>query len=227
MRTNPERPVFSVITPTAGRRPRALAKAVQSVARALAEHPVSLEMLVGLDGCPREQALAALPEIPDFMRVVRFPAWGNFGNRVRDALMRASRGEYFLFLDDDNALTPRAPAVFSGLLPADIIAARIDVTRAFDKPHLPEGPMDASCFRQCNVDPLCLCVSRELALDRCGGWGDAGGYESDFVNIARYFRRARSTAYSREIVGVYDAGRGLDPEGANTRQRGTQAQARP
>jgi hypothetical protein len=72
---------------------------------------------------------------------------------------------------------------------------------------------------QCNVDPLCLRVRRELALIRCGGWDDKGGYESDFLNIARYHRRARKTAMLRELVGVYDAGRDLDPHGANPRQR--------
>jgi hypothetical protein len=102
-----------------------------------------------------------------------------------------------------------------------MVVARIDVSRAFDKQYLPEGEPGEAWVRQCNIDPLCLCVSRELALTRCGGWGDAGGYESDFLNIARYFRRACSVAYCRRIVGVYDAGRGLDPHGDNPRQQKT------
>lgn len=221
MSTNGEHPIFSVITPTAGKRPKALAQAISSVAMARQAHPVQLEMLIGLDGCPEEQALAALPEVPDFVRVFRFPGWGNFGNLVRHALMRAAKGAHFLFLDDDNAYLPRALLVFSQSLDADMTVARIDVSRAFDKPYLPEEDPGEPVIRQCNVDPLCLRVSRELAMVRCGGWGDEGGYESDFLNIARYSRRAKSTAFSTELVGVYDAGRGLDPDGENSRQRQT------
>lgn len=219
MSMNNERPVFSVITPTAGKRPKALALAVASVAKALKAHPATLEMLIGLDGCPEKQALAALPEVPNFVRVFRFPGWGDFGNRVRNALMRAATGAHFLFLDDDNAYLPRALRVFAETLDADIAVARIDVSRAFGKQYLPEEVPGEPLVRQCNVDPLCLRVSRELALTRCGGWGEEGGYESDFLNIARYFRRAKTTAFSRELVGIYDAGRSLDPDGENPRQR--------
>lgn len=225
MRPKDKRPIFSVITPTAGLRPKALALAVNSVAEALAEHTAPLEMLIGLDGCGEAEALVGLPALPDFARVLKFPGWGDFGNRVRDALMRAARGEYFLFLDDDNAFTPQALRIFLEHLPADMVVARVDTTRAFDKPFLPEEAPGEPVIRQCNVDPLCLCVSRDLALTRSGGWNDAGGYESDFLNIARYFRRAGCVAYSPEMAGVYDAGRGLDPEGANSRQRAVSARA--
>jgi glycosyltransferase involved in cell wall biosynthesis len=212
------KPLFSVITPTAGKRPRALAQAVDSVADALDVHACGLEMLIGLDGCPREQALAAAHPLPDFVRVFEFPAWGEFGNRARHALIRQGRGEYLLFLDDDNAFTPEALAVFAARAPAEFIAARIDTSRAFDKPLLPELEPGRDPVRQCNIDPLCLCLSRELVLHRCGGWQAGGGYESDFLNIRRFHRRARSAAFAMDVAGVYDAGRGLDPDGMNSRQ---------
>lgn len=60
-------------------------------------------------------------------------------------------------------------------------------------------------------------------LTRCGGWAAEGGYESDYANILRYRRRARSFLLLDEVVGVYDAGRGLDPGGLNPRQRGREA----
>lgn len=56
-------------------------------------------------------------------------------------------------------------------------------------------------------------------LTRCGGWADEGGYESDFLNIRTYFRRARHVVRFDDLVGVYDAGRGLDPAGQNQRQQ--------
>lgn len=61
---------------------------------------------------------------------------------------------------------------------------------------------------------------------RCGGWADEGGYESDFLNIRKYFRRARGVVRIEAVVGVYDAGRGLDPEGQNPRQQRLAAQDR-
>lgn len=59
-------------------------------------------------------------------------------------------------------------------------------------------------------------------MERCGGWTSQGGYEADFVNMARYRRRARSVEIDERVAGVYDAGRGLDA-GA---QRPWQAKAR-
>lgn len=56
-------------------------------------------------------------------------------------------------------------------------------------------------------------------VNRCGGWRNEGGYESDFLNIRRYHRRARSVRLLDALVGVYDAGRGLDQTGLNDRQR--------
>jgi hypothetical protein len=133
-----------------------------------------------------------------------------------------------LLLDDDNVLTPQALASYLPLLeaesPPEIIIGRVDTSRAFDVPFLPrpapEGTDPATdAIRQGNIDPLCLCLARELVLVRCRGWADEGGYESDFLNIRRYFRRARGVVRLDALVGVYDAGRGLDPEGLNLRQR--------
>jgi hypothetical protein len=49
-----------------------------------------------------------------------------------------------------------------------------------------------------------------MVLDRCGGWTSQGGYEADFVNMARFRRRSRRMELDQTVVGVYDAGRGLD-----------------
>lgn len=54
---------------------------------------------------------------------------------------------------------------------------------------------------------------------RCRGWEHEGGYESDYLNIRRYARRARGIVRIDDVVGVYDAGRGLDAAGMNPRQR--------
>lgn len=219
--------LFSVITPSAGLRPRALAQAVASVeaARARAGLPEqALELLVGFDGRAGELPPAPPPYLRSFTLPRPAGATCGFGNHIRHILMRQAAGERLLLLDDDNVLTPEAFLAHLSRPEAEMVVARIDTSRAFDVPFLPRpappgADAAADAVRPGNIDPLCLCLSRELALVRCGGWRDEGGYESDYLNILRYFRRARAVARVDQVVGVYDAGRGLDPEGMNRRQR--------
>ncbi len=216
--------LFSIITPSRVDRPKALAQAVASVeAAALEAERLGLmrreqaEHLVGFDGPGGTRPRISLPG-----RCVDFPRQGNFGNHIRQHLLRAARGRHVLFVDDDNALLPGALAAYFPHLENEFLVARIDTSRAFDVPHLPRpgsAPGDAdSAIRQGNIDPLCLCLSRELVVERCRGWGSEGGYESDFLNIRRYYRRARGVVRIDDVVGVYDAGRGLDEQGLNERQ---------
>lgn len=216
-------PLISVITPSRGDRPLALAGAVASVAEAAAVAgdalpPGGLEMLVGFDGVRGERVGPDGGPPPDWVRFFDLPRDGNFGNALRQALLTAARGRFVLFVDDDNALAPGAIATYLAGLESEMQIGRIDVSRAFDKPYLPEEEEGRELVRPGNVDPLCLCLSRELVLVRCGGWGGEGGYESDYLNILRYWRRARSVRVVPEIVGVYDAGAGLDRGGLNQRQ---------
>ncbi len=212
----------SVITPSRGDRPRALAQAGRSldaaVARAVAQgrvRPGQVQWLVGFDGVK-----GLRPEVDTPATFVDFPRSGNFGNRIRDSLIKLAAGSRLLFLDDDNALTDNALTSFLGHMDAEMVIARIDVSRAFDIPLLPRPGNAQDAVRQGNIDPLCLCLSRELVTGPGRGWSGEGGYESDFLNIRRYFRRARSCVILEDVVGVYDAGRGLDPEGMNERQKG-------
>lgn len=227
--------LLSVITPSAGTRPRALALAIGSVLasaeRARRERgfdPARLEMLVGFDGVEGERPASALENLRFFTIPRPKGPESGFGNHVRHTLMGAARGRYLLLLDDDNALTEEALTVWLGRIEhpqaPELLIARIDTSRAFDTPLLPrpcppgaDPALDA--IRQGNIDPLCLCVSRELAYVRCRGWESQGGYESDFLNIRRYHRRARGVLRIDDVVGVYDAGRGLDPQGLNPRQQ--------
>ena len=235
--------LFSVITPSIGTRPRALAQAIGSVAAAvefaraaLGLDPARVEMLVGFDGLDGERPASALANLRFYVLPRPEGAACGFGNHIRDALMRAARGRCLLFLDDDNALTEGALAAFLPHLGAktapEMIIGRVDTSRAFEVPFLPRPAPEgcgadaavaaADAVRQGNIDPLCLCLSRELAVVRGRGWADEGGYESDYLNIRRYHRRARGVVLIDDVVGVYDAGRGLDPEGLNARQKRAQ-----
>jgi len=230
--------LFTIITPSTGTRPRALAQAIGSV-EAAAEHaratqgldPAQVEMLVGFDVVDGARPASALANLRFFVLPRPEGATCGFGNHIRDALMRAARGRYLLLLDDDNALTGNALTSYLPHLEAneapEMLIGRVDTSRAFAVPFLPRpAPEDldvdaavADAVRQGNIDPLCLCLARELAVVRGRGWADEGGYESDFLNIRRYHRRARGVVLLNEVVGVYDAGRGLDPDGLNARQK--------
>lgn len=211
---------ISVVTPSRGDRPKALALAGASLdsaalqaVRAGLMAPNQVEWLVGFDGIKGERPKVSVPA-----RFVDFPKSGNFGNLIRDRLIALAKGSHLMFLDDDNALSENALASFLPHLDHEMIIARIDVSRAFDIPLLPRPGTAEQAVRQGNIDPLCLCVSRELVLGRGRGWSGEGGYESDFLNIRRYYQRARSVMIIEDVVGVYDAGRGLDPQGVNPRQ---------
>jgi hypothetical protein len=224
-------PLFSVIIPSAGLRPRGLAQAVASVDAAYALAlgrgalgPGAVEILVGFDGRDGQRPQAGLADLRFFVLPRPQGATCGFGNHIRHILMGQARGRRLLLVDDDNALTPEALLHYLPHLDAEMVIARVDTSRAFDVPFLPRPAPEgadpaADAIRQGNIDPLCLCLSRELACVRCRGWLDEGGYESDFLNIRRYFRRARSVVRTDALVGVYDAGRGLDQGGLNSRQR--------
>lgn len=231
--------LFSVITPSIGTRPRALTQAIRSVEAAVAHagasaglDPARVEHLVGFDGVDAERPEGTLVHLRFLVLPRPAGPTSGFGNHIRDTLMKAARGRFLLLLDDDNALTVNALASFlaqmtPGQAP-EMIIGRVDTSRAFAEPFLPRpAPVGSdsgadpvsNAMRQGNIDPLCLCLARELAVVRGRGWADEGGYESDFLNIRRYHRRARGVVLIDDVVGVYDAGRGLDPGGQNARQK--------
>ena len=205
---------YSLITPSRGDRPLALGQAIDSV-RTAAENadlePDAIEMLIGFDGVRGERVRDNA-----FVRWYDFPANHDFGNAIRNGLLRAAGGKRIIFLDDDNVLTPEAFRTYERHPDIEFLVCRIDVSRAHAIPFLPREEPDRDPIRQGNIDPLCLCLSRDLVVARCGGWQNTG-YEADFLNIVRYRRRARSFHNTQELAGVYDAGAGLDAGGGNFR----------
>lgn len=211
-------PRYSVIIPSRGLRPNALGLAIDSTLASASAAGLpwdAVEILVGFDGVRGERVR--------FHAAVRWfdlPADRDFGNALRHILLKAASGERIVFLDDDNALTPAAFSVYEAHPHVDMLIARIDVSRAHGIPRLPVEEEGKPLVRPCNIDPLCLCLSRELVVVRCGGWqGDK--YEADYRNILRYSRRAACVLAVEDTVGVYDAGRDLDAGGLNFRQKAT------
>ncbi|MBG0789419.1 MAG: glycosyltransferase [Desulfovibrionaceae bacterium] len=209
--------LFSIITPSTGRRPKALQKAVESVetaARFAGLEREQVEILIGFDGVKGAPPKATYP-----VRTFNLPRDNDWGNGIRNILLGVAAGEKVIFLDDDNAIKPYALRLYLKHFDAEMIIGRADTQLAFDKPFLPE--FDAgSLVRPGNIDPLCLCMSRSLVVDRCSGWRYQGRYEADYLNILDWHRRARSVTVLEDVVGVYDAGRSLDNKALSRRQMG-------
>ncbi|QGY42004.1 glycosyltransferase [Pseudodesulfovibrio cashew] len=207
--------LFSIIIPSTGRRPKALQKAVDSVgeaARFAGLEMDQVEILVGFDGVKRAAPACAYP-----VRSFCLPKDGDWGNGIRQTLLKVASGERLIFLDDDNVLKRQALRTYLKYLDTEMVIGRIDTQLAFDKPFLPEED-NGSLVRPGNIDPLCLCLSRRLVVTRCGGWLHRGRYEADYLNILAWFRRARTVTVIEEVVGVYDAGRSLDNNALSRRQ---------
>lgn len=206
---------YSVIIPSRGVRPKALGMAIDSVLASAEASNLkdAVEILVGFDGVRGERVRTHAA-----VRWFDLPTNNDFGNALRHALLKASTGQRLIFLDDDNVLTPEAFHIYEANADVEMLIARIDVSRAHPIPYLPVEEDGKPLIRPCNIDPLCLCLARELVITRCGGW-QGEKYEADYHNILRYSRRAASTRLVPDLVGVYDAGRGLDEGGLNFRQK--------
>ena len=208
--------LFSIITPSAGNRPNALKNAVASVERAARFAGLErnqLEILIGFDG-----ARGGAPACDYPVRTFCLPGDRTGGHGVRNTLLKLSGGEKLIFLDDDNVLKPCALSRYMRHREAEMVIGRIDAQLALGQPWLPvfdDGPL----VRPGNLDLLCLCLSRRLVMDRCGGWRFRGEFDSCQRNMADWHRRARSVTVIEEVVGIFDAGRSLDRAALSSRQK--------
>ncbi len=214
---------YSFIIPSRGDRPLALGYAIDGIMESvtyanLESH--SIEILVGFDGV-RGERVRPYPCV----RYYDLPSNNDFGNALRHTLLKAARAPRIIFHDDDNRLTKEAISIYEAHHDVEMLIARIDVSHAHDIPYLPQEEEGKPLVRPCNIDPLCLCLSRELVFTRCKGWL-GHKYEADYENMLRYSRRAHSTRSIEDVVGIYDAGRGMDTEGLNFRQKALKEQGR-
>lgn len=207
--------LFSVITPSTGNRPKALEKAVHSVeqaARFAGLETGQLEILIGFDGVRGKTPACAYP-----VRSINLPPDRNGGNGIRSLLTNIAQGEKLIYLDDDNTLKPYTFRLYLKHFDAELVVGRIDTQLAFETPFLPRIGSE-SFIRPGNVDPLCICVSRRLVVDRCGGWRYRARDDADFMNILDWHVNAHSETVVEEVVGVFDAGRSLDIAALSARQ---------
>ncbi len=207
--------LFSVITPSAGNRPKALAKAVESVeqaARFAGLDTGQVEILIGFDGIKGECPISKYT-----VRGMNLPADRNGGNGIRGLLTHLAQGDKLIYLDDDNVIKPQALRLYMKHFDTELIIGRIDTQLAYETPFLPRSG-SGHAVRPGNVDPLCVCVSRRLVVARCGGWRYRDRDDADFMNILDWHVNAQSETVIDDVVGVFDAGRSLDASALSDRQ---------
>eukprot|EP00828_Plagiopyla_frontata_P035739 TRINITY_DN47346_c0_g1_i1.p4 TRINITY_DN47346_c0_g1~~TRINITY_DN47346_c0_g1_i1.p4 ORF type:complete len:225 (-),score=54.63 TRINITY_DN47346_c0_g1_i1:249-923(-) len=97
--------LFSVITPSTGRRPKALGQAVKSVeqaARFAGLDEGQVEILIGFDGKKSRAPACGYP-----VHAFNLPGGKDRGNGIRNMLLKVAAGDKLLFLDDDNTIKPK------------------------------------------------------------------------------------------------------------------------
>ncbi len=208
--------LFTIITPSTGNRPRALQKAVQSVESAVRHarlSPREMELLIGFGGFRFTPPESTLP-----MRSINFPPDNRRGNSIRNMLVRIAKGRKLIFLDDDNILKPNALRLYLKHFETELVIGRIDTQLISEEPCIPLFD-EKSIIHPENIDPLCVCVNRELVADRCSGWNYQEKHDSAFLNLRDWHRRAKSIAVIDAMVGVYDYGRSMDHAALSQRQQ--------
>ena len=180
--------LVSVITPTCGRFD-SLKEAITSVDAQSYPH---WEHLIISDGHrPAFEHLKFSNRKPQ-RRYFSTPAIRHFGNHQRNVGIFHARGEFLVFLDDDNVLYPEALTTmvsgFSGgnvdlvFCPIDYDHAKHGVVGQVLMPH-----KGFSCGE---VDSLNAMIRRSLVL-KCRGWGDSYFADFDLLSQASNLSPAR------------------------------------
>ena len=181
--------LVSIITPTCGR----LQTLKEAIASVDALHTPRWEHLVISDGVfPAVQQLSRANGEPR-RRFLSTPSIRHFGNHQRNVGIFRSRGEYLLFLDDDNILYPDAlTTMLQGFRSAEVglVLCPIDYDHAKHGVH-GQVLMPDEGFKRGEIDSLNAMMRRSLAV-QCGGWGDSYFADYDLLSQAA---RAASTCY--------------------------------
>lgn len=180
--------LVSIITPTCGRL-ETLCEAIASVDGQTHPH---WEHLIVSDG-----HFAALRQLQAANREPRrrffsTPPIRHFGNHQRNVGIFQARGEYLVFLDDDNILYPEALATMLtgfGNGDVDLVFCPIDYDHA---KHGVRGQvlMPPEDFHRGEVDSLNAMIRRSLVV-RCRGWGDSYFADFDLLHQAACLAPAR------------------------------------
>jgi glycosyltransferase involved in cell wall biosynthesis len=186
-------PTFSVIIPTGGRRTLA-----RTLGRLRQADKGDIEVIVVSDG-PQPGAAALTHDISRKWPNVRFvegPRTGRWGNAQRQVALALARGEYLLFIDDDDGHTLRAfrhirKAVRSAPGRIVIFRMRRHGEIYWKQPILEEGNVGTPEFLIPNIP------------GRLGSWVDSGErYQADFDFLSGCVRLQGDPIWNHRVIAL-------------------------
>lgn len=190
---------MSVITATRDR-PQQLACCVrqflsQSVSNLKCEH------IVVSDGPDPRAAAIALAAGARYYE--RDEAGGAFGAFAKDIGLQHASGEYVCFWDDDNWHEPHALSTLYAIAHGfDIGVAQIrHLNRRTGGYRILPEPWSGA-FELGNIDTLCICIRREVALN--ASWGDSTTpRHTDYHWLERLARQPRNIRFVPIVIGSH------------------------
>lgn len=173
--------LVSIITPTCGRL-QSLNEAIASVDAQLYPH---WQHLIISDGTfPGVEQLRHANQEPR-RQFLATPPIRHFGNHQRNVGIFRARGEFLLFLDDDNILYPEAlSTMVQGFSSPELglVLCPIDYDHTKHGVH-GQVLMPSEGFQRGEIDSLNAMMRRPLAV-HCRGWGDSYFADYDLLSLA-------------------------------------------
>ena len=175
-------PVVSIITPTFRRDPRVVSRCIDCVRLQTVSRVEQLICSDGANEAPIASLVASVADTRISYQHTTVKKPGDFGNVVRQTMLEKAKGDYILFLDDDNLILPEYLAKMIKAIQdsgADFAVCKVvhfgplkeDVTGP------PPIILNGLPVKLHHVDPLQILVKREAMLDI--GWDTEKGYLAD------------------------------------------------
>jgi len=128
---------------------------------------------------------------------------GHAGAFAKDRGIQESAGDYLVFWDDDNLFAPHAlTTLFAAAQGVDlgVVRAEYRCRKSVGMVSLPRRWN--GIFRAGDIDTMCLCVRRELALKEC--WGDADSTPgTDFRWVRKLVTHQPTIRYVPVVIGMH------------------------
>ncbi|HTV48420.1 MAG TPA: glycosyltransferase [Phycisphaerae bacterium] len=175
-------------------RPRHLARALESIRR---QDYSNFEVVLVDDGSTLEEALSFLRQIePEFIQRgwKLFPQNNRFLGAARNSAASCARGEYILFMDDDNIAEPNEISTFVDVAlktNADILTCAMNTFK--------ENETDASNIKAAGIWPYLGPAAAAGALSNPFGDANALIRKSAFEELGGFIEDRQITAQDREF----------------------------
>ena len=181
------KPLVSVVTPTYGRDVKIIKRSIDCMRL---QTNKDWEQLICSNGKYEAHVDELVKSIGDErIRYHHCPAKeGDFGNFARAEMIRKARGEYIMFLDDDNIVLPEFISMMTGVLegsPADFAVCRVMHFGPLNEKEVGSPPiiLTGNPVKLYHIDPLQFLV--RASVMKSIGWDTDVGYVSDGVTLEK------------------------------------------